>query len=246
MLLHLWPFQCLDLLCYVSTARFSVSSYHGLPFHILDLLQLHEILPAELAQVWGFTVLHTVDSQAQFRVSSTLTTGIYRDPPFVVGFAFLFSLYFFLTVIIIISSMITYFNILRVLNVQNTKPASLNPQNQAVSAGFWRGCGLPKAVSEECWISAATTLRWHQPKCSSEEFLLRNDQNEAATAAPPAQLQKLPLPEPALTPPNQIVLSPTPNNTLGQLFLVKSPGGNTAGMGTLEWRNTKTCLKRFW
>lgn len=99
MLLHLSPFQCLDLLTYVSTASFPVSSYHALPFHILDLLEFHGILSAGLAQVWEFTVPHAVDSQPQFRFSSTFTT---RDPqgspfcsPFVVGLAFLCFLFFF-------------------------------------------------------------------------------------------------------------------------------------------------------
>lgn len=103
----------------------------------------------------------------------------------------------------------------------------------------------PRQLRKGCWISAATALGWHQPKFLSEEFvqfLLGNDQNAAATALP-AQLHKLSLPEPTVTPPNQAV---TPNNIRGELFLLQSLGGNTTGMGTFEWGNTKTCLKRFW
>lgn len=78
-------------------------------------------------------------------------------------------IFFFFTVILIISSIITYVNILRVLNVvQNTKPASLNPQNQMGSAGFWRGCALLKAAE---W--GVLGFCCHNPQVAPAQVLVR-------------------------------------------------------------------------
>lgn len=225
-LLHLSPFQCLDLLTYVSTACISVSSYHGFPFHILDLLQLHVILLTELAQVWGFTVPYAVDSQPQFRFSSTLTTGIHRDPPFALLLLLSVHYFYFLffTVILIISSIITYVNILRVLNVvQNTKPASLNPQNQMVSAGFWRGCALPKAAE---W--GVLDFCCHNPQVAPAQVLVRRvspvspeEWSKWSCHSPPSSAALAFITWTCSWPlQTRLYWAPPQNNILGELFLL--------------------------
>lgn len=104
-----------------------------------------------------------MDSQHQF-----------RDPPFALLLLFGLHLFpfflcnFFFTVILIISSMLTYFSVLRV-----HETSLRNPQKQAVSAGIWRGCGLPKAAEGRGvgfllpQPSGGTSPRAHQRSFSS-------------------------------------------------------------------------------